>query len=69
MRTKLGTPKAITAAAHKLARIIYLLTTRKLHEESMCAQHEAQYQQLEARLRKQAQALGFGLTAKQNCTT
>jgi transposase len=38
MRTKLGTPKAITAAAHKLARIIYyLLTTRKPYEESICA--------------------------------
>jgi transposase len=70
MRTKLGTPKAITAAAHKLARIIYhLLTTRKPYEESICAQHEVLYhQQLEARLRKHARALGFELTPKQTST-
>jgi transposase len=50
MRTKLGTPKAITAAAHKLARIIYhLLTTGKSYQETTCAQHEVLYhQQLEA---------------------
>jgi hypothetical protein len=30
MRAKLGAPKAITATAHKLARILYhLLTTRQ----------------------------------------
>jgi transposase len=71
MRTKLGTPKAITAAAHKLARIIYhLLTMRKSYQETICAQHEVQYHQhLEARLRKQAQALGFELAPKQPCTT
>src|SRR5487761_2012351 len=71
MRTKLGTPKAITAAAHKLARIIYhLLTTRKSYQETTCAQHEVRYhQQLEARLRKQARALGFELAPKQPCTT
>lgn len=71
MRTKLGTPKAITAAAHKLARIIYhLLTTRKPYQESICAQHEVRYhQQLEARLRKHARALGFELTPKQTYTT
>jgi transposase len=70
MRTKLGTPKAITAAAHKLARIIFhLLTTRKSYEETVCAQHEVLYhQQLEARLRKHARALGFELTPKQTCT-
>ncbi len=70
MRTKLGTPKAITAAAHKLARIIYhLLTTRKSYQETICAQHEVQYhQQIEARLRRQARALGFELTSKQTCT-
>jgi len=71
MRTKLGTPKAITAAAHKLARIIYyLLTTRKPYQESICAQHEVLYhQQLEAKLRKHARALGFELTPKPTCTT
>jgi transposase len=42
MRTRLGTPKAITAAAHKLARVIYhLLTTRQPYEESVFARCEA----------------------------
>jgi hypothetical protein len=31
MRTKLGAPKAITAAAHKLARIIFHLITTRRH--------------------------------------
>jgi hypothetical protein len=36
MRTKLGAPKAITATAHKLARIIYrLLTTQQPYDESV----------------------------------
>lgn len=71
MRTKLGTPKAITAAAHKLARIIYhLLTTRMPYQETVCAQHEVLYhQQREARLRKHARALGFELTPRQTCAT
>lgn len=36
MRTRLGTPKAITAAAHKLARVIYHpLTTGQSREETV----------------------------------
>lgn len=71
MRAKLGTPKAITAVAHKLARIIYhLLTTGKPYDESICAQHDLQYhQRFEARLRKQASALGFDLIFRQTRTT
>ncbi len=71
MRAKLGTPKAITAVAHKLARIIYhLLTTGKPYDESICAQHDLQYhQRFEARLRKQANAFGFDLIVRQTCTT
>jgi transposase len=65
MRAKLGTPKAITAVAHKLARIIYhLLTTGKPYDETVSAQNDMQYQQrYETRLRKQARALGFELIA------
>jgi transposase len=71
MRAKLGTPKAITAVAHKLARIIYhLLRTGKPYDETICAQHDFQYQQrFEARLRKQARALGFELITRQTATT
>jgi hypothetical protein len=64
MRAKLGAPKAITATAHKLARIIYhLLTTGKAYDESVFSQQEAQNKQRnESRLRHQARKLGFELT-------
>jgi transposase len=46
MRAKLGAPKAITATAHKLARILYhLLTTGQSYDESAFSQSEALYQQ------------------------
>ena len=63
MRAKLGAPKAITATAHKLARILYhLLTTRQPYAETRLAAAEAQHRQrTEARLRAQARALGFQL--------
>jgi transposase len=63
MRAKLGAPAAITATAHKLARIVYhLLTTRQPYEESRLAAAEAQHRQrTEIRLRAQARALGFQL--------
>jgi transposase len=61
MRAKLGAPKAITATAHKLARIVYhMVTTRQAYDESICLQNEMQNRQrLEARLRKQARDLGL----------
>jgi transposase len=61
MRAKLGAPKAITATAHKLARIIYhMVTTRQAYDETICVQNEMQNRQrLEARLRKQARNLGL----------
>jgi len=63
MRAKLGAPKAITATAHKLARILYhLLTTREPYAESHLAQAEADHRRrLENKLRTQARALGFQL--------
>jgi transposase len=63
MRAKLGAPAAITATAHKLARIIYhLLTTRQPYEQSRLAAAEADHRRrTEARLRTQARALGFRL--------
>lgn len=64
MRAKLGAPKAITATAHKLARIVYhLLTTRQPYAETRLAAAEADHRsRTEARLRAQARALGFQLT-------
>jgi transposase len=63
MRAKLGAPKAITAAAHKLARIVYhLLTTKEAYDDSVFAKAEERYRKRsENRLKAQAQALGFTL--------
>lgn len=63
MRAKLGTPKAITAAAHKLARVVYqLLTTGQAYNESIFADQENKHRtRIEARLRRQARDLGFHL--------
>jgi hypothetical protein len=63
MRAKLGAPKAITATAHKLARILYhLLTTHEPYDETRLAKAEADHQRrTTSRLRAQARALGFQL--------
>jgi transposase len=67
MRSKLGAPKAITAAAHKLARIIFhMLTTRERYDESVFAKAEKNHlQRMENRLKIQAQALGYMLIPAQ----
>jgi hypothetical protein len=61
MRTRLGAPKAITAAGHKLARIIYhMLKTREAYDESVFASAEIRHRQrTENRLRSMARALGY----------
>lgn len=63
MRAKMGAPKAITAAAHKLARIIYhLVTTGQEFDESCFAADQLRYQKRqEAKLRANARAIGFQL--------
>jgi transposase len=65
MRAKLGAPKAITATAHKLARIIYhLLTTRQAYDETIFELQEQNNRwRLERKLRKQARELGFEVVA------
>jgi hypothetical protein len=63
MRAKLGAPKAVTATAHKLARIVYqLLSTRQPYDESVFAYME-QTNLLcrEGKLKAQAKALGFDI--------
>ncbi|MGC2028814.1 MAG: IS110 family transposase [Steroidobacteraceae bacterium] len=61
MRARLGGPQAITATAHKLARIIYhLITTGQTYDETVfLIEDQKQAQRYEKRLRKQANALGF----------
>jgi len=65
MRAKLGAPKAITATAHKLARIIYhMLTTRQAYNETIFELQEQNNRwRLERKLRKQARELGFEVVA------
>ncbi len=63
MRAKLGSPKAITATAHKLARITHrLITTGQTYDESAFAKDETRSKKhAELRLKAQARALGFQL--------
>ena len=63
MRAKLGAPKAITATAHKLARVVYhLIATGQGYEESLFVKHEAGHRdRLQKRLHAQAAALGMKL--------
>ena len=73
MRARLGGPQAITATAHKLARIIYhLLTTGQHYDETVFVKEDKkQAQRQEKRLRKQAKTLGFQLvliTATVSCS-
>ena len=67
MRTRLGAPKAITAAAHKLARIIYhLITTGQEYDESVFAHSEALYHhRRQRRLRREAAAMGYSLIPRE----
>jgi hypothetical protein len=63
LRTRLGTPAAIAAAAHKLARVLYhIITKRQPYDESVFAVMEtrAHHRQF-IRLKKQAAAFGFQL--------
>jgi transposase len=66
MKRKLGAPKAVTATAHKLARIIYhVLHTREAYNETVFAKwKESANRQAEVRLRKQADKLGFQVLPK-----
>lgn len=63
MRSKLGAPKAITAAAHKLARIIFhLITTGQEFDDSRFAADQLRYhKRQEGKLRAKARAMGFEL--------
>lgn len=63
MKRKLGKPPAVTATAHKLARIIFhLLTNREEYNEAILLKSQKEDSaRTEIRLRKQAAALGFEL--------
>lgn len=63
MKWRLGSPAAVTATAHKLARIVYhLLSTRQPYSDEVFARCDQQASvRAELRLRKQAAELGFQL--------
>lgn len=63
MRARHGAPKAITATAHKLARIIYhLVREQKAFDETVFAEQEQAHEaRLRKRLAKQAKSLGLQL--------
>ncbi len=63
MRARLGPAAAVTATAHKLARIIYhLVTTGEAYDESVFQrEQQRQRKRHEARLRSRARSLGFAL--------
>jgi hypothetical protein len=60
MCAKLGAPKAITAAAHKLARIIFrLISTGQEFDDSKFAAAQLHYQKRqEAKLHAKAKSMG-----------
>jgi transposase len=60
-RSRLGAPKAVTAAAHKLARIVYHLVRYGVAyvKETEAAYAEQVRTRLEKQLRRRAQELGF----------
>jgi transposase len=67
MRSKLGRAEAITAVAHKLARIFYaMVKTGMSYEESQHERSDAQQRaRQEAKLRKLAQGLGLTVVPAQ----
>jgi transposase len=67
LRTKLGAPKAITAMAHKIARIVYHLVTtgQPFDPDVLLKQQDQQRIYREARVRKEAHLLGFNLVPAQ----
>ena len=68
MKSKLGTPKAITAVAHKLAIIIFnMLKNGTEYIESGQDYYEEQYKdRILKNLRNKAKSLGFELVSVQD---
>ena len=63
MKARLGTPKAITATAHKLARLVYsLLQHGSAYVQQGVDAYEAQYRERKvSAMTRQAKALGYTL--------
>jgi transposase len=67
MKARLGTPKAITATAHKLARLIYaMLKHGTAYVTGSMAEYAQQYRQrVVSNLSRRARELGYNLVAKE----
>ena len=61
MKSRLGPAKAITAVAHKLARIVYHLITHRLEYDATIFQDQERRNQERKRNRLLAQARELGL--------
>lgn len=66
MKARLGSPKAITALAHKLAKLIYIMLKygREYVEKGVEFYEEMYRKRREASLKKKAQEMGYELVAK-----
>ncbi len=66
MRAKLGTAAAVTATAHKIARVLYaMIRYRKPFDSDKLGDPQLRRQRKERSLRQQAAALGFALNPLQ----
>ena len=65
-KARLGSPKAVTAAAHKLARIFYsMLKNKAAYDAPDADYYEVQYRKrVMANLRKRAAQMGFDLVER-----
>jgi transposase len=61
MKARMGTPKALTAVAHKLARIVYHLITKRQEYDATIFQEQERRTQERKRIKLYAQAKEFGL--------
>ena len=69
-RSRLGAPKAITATAHKMARLVYaMLTKGTAYVDAGQEYYEERYRsRVLQNLKRKAQELGFELVAMQRGT-
>jgi hypothetical protein len=61
MKARMGTPKAMTAAAHKLARIVYHMVTKQQEYDTTVFQDQERRTQDRKRAKLYAQAKELGL--------
>jgi transposase len=63
MKAKMAAPAAITATAHRIARVFYAVVRQQVEYDETIWQKQDQQRQrrFEAKLRRQAQKLGYQL--------